>query len=71
MAIAPAVTFAVTTSSPNSRSLGTMSLNGVMGSVGFGCTHYARPPLEWGDLPEDDTLYASKTKSKSQMQYKK
>jgi hypothetical protein len=28
-------------------------------------------PLEGGDLPEDGTLYARKTKSKSQMQYKK
>jgi hypothetical protein len=29
------------------------------------------PPPEGGDLVEDDTLYAGKTKPKSQVQYKK
>jgi hypothetical protein len=34
----------VATSSPNSWPLGTMSLNGVLGSTGFGCTRNAGPP---------------------------
>jgi hypothetical protein len=60
----------VTTSSPVTRSLGTMSFNGILGPDSLGCTCNTGP-LEGGDLPEDGTLYARKTKSKSQMQYKK